>query len=121
MPPRRGRWAVAAAWAVLVLAATLTPVEGAPRGFAGLDLLVHLVLFGVLAVLVLRALRSLDRRSVILAVAGLLVFAAADELLQSGVPGRTPAVGDLLADAAAIAIAATHRLLRHRERGPALL
>ena len=78
--------------------------------FAHFDKLFHAVEFGVLGYLWLRALgrAGLDGRAMKAAILSLiicLIYAVADESLQSLVPNRIPSVGDLFADGAGAALA----------------
>ena len=83
--------------------------------FAHFDKLFHAVEFGVLGTLWLRALGRagldgppLDGRGMKAAILSLiicLIYAVADESLQSLVPNRTPSLGDLFADGAGAALA----------------
>ncbi len=104
---RRARWAVAAAYALLVLAVSSVPSEELPVPIRpGVDKVLHFAEYLLLGVLVGRAAE--DRRG--LSVARFLVlfavcaaFAAFDELHQGWIPGRTPSVWDWAADAVGIA------------------
>ncbi len=83
--------------------------------FAHFDKLFHAVEFGVLGYLWLRAFGRaglegppLDGRAMKAAILSLiicLIYAVADESLQSLVPNRIPSVGDLFADGAGAALA----------------
>lgn len=75
------------------------PEAGAPRYT---DKLVHLTMYGVLALLVARAslaARPASARRLALVIAGVATFGAADELHQRFIPGRDADVHDWLADA----------------------
>ncbi len=68
------------------------------------DKLVHGLVYGLLAALVLRAVAAADWRrvtvrSVVVAIAVASIYGALDEWHQSFVPNRTPEWGDVLADA----------------------
>jgi VanZ family protein len=109
------------AWAAVILTLTSIPApEFAPIGafaFPGADKLVHAAMYGVLGVLLARAagmpvpLRTLGRL-----LAGVVLFAAADELHQRFIPGRSADVLDGMADVAGatVGFAATAVFLRRR-------
>jgi VanZ family protein len=73
------------------------------------DKVVHLLLFGTLSLLVLRALRQLHgidvRRASLLAFCATVVYGGLDELHQLLTPLRTASAWDWLADAAGAAAA----------------
>src|SRR5690242_1051996 len=74
------------------------------------DKLLHASEYGVLAVLLVRALRGEGASwPAVLAAATIVasLYGASDEIHQAFVPGRDPAVGDWLADTTGAAIAAT--------------
>jgi VanZ family protein len=87
-------------WAALILVATLVPITD-PVGPAGTDKAAHFGLFFVqgalLAPTVASATRFLPRAMVTLAL--ILVFAAADEMIQSYIPGRFASITDWIFDA----------------------
>lgn len=62
----------------------------------GLDKIVHVALYVPFGLLLARAL---GRGRAVLAVGVAVAFGATDELHQAFVPGRTPSLADLLADA----------------------
>ncbi len=68
------------------------------------DLGAHLVLHAGLAVLAI--LSNADARRRRIALAGVLAFGVALELLQGLVPGRHPSMSDVVANAAGVGIAA---------------
>ncbi|MDX9751161.1 MAG: VanZ family protein [Flavobacteriales bacterium] len=97
----------AALWATAVLVLLLAPPTGeAPAwlAFPHADKLVHAALFGVLAALVLRALRTHRAKAVAWGLT--VLYGALTELLQHLLPvDRTGDPLDLLADAAGAALA----------------
>lgn len=88
-------------------AATFEPIPWV----SGLSYLAHAVLYGVLGAALWWALRPLPRVVIVVAVVG-LCLGAADEWLQSTVPGRDASLLDLLVDITAATLAAT--VLRRR-------
>jgi VanZ family protein len=102
-------WLPPLAWMGLIFALSAQPELPLPPGpwmEQVFDKLAHAGLFGVLAWLVWRAFRQHRGPSfslLVLCVAVTVVYAISDELHQSFVPGRTPSVADLAADAAGAA------------------
>jgi VanZ family protein len=109
---RRGAPAVAGRWlglwgpvvAFLGLSFSLSSVPGESLSLPFSDLLAHFLEFGALGLLLARAFHGgLSRRLLPGRAAGALlaavVWGVLDEFHQSFVPGRTPDVRDLLADA----------------------
>lgn len=112
------RWSVAVAWAVFVwLSLTFSPTSSGDPGWldrlllrlaplaegTGGDKLVHAVLFAVLALLVLRAVRAagpIPRATRLLVVLAVALYGGATELAQATSPARTASWGDLVADVA---------------------
>ena len=86
----RARWLPPALWAAALVTATSVPVPvvAAPDGT---DKVVHLLLYGILAALVARAVgpsaRRLDRA--LLIVVGVSLFGYVDEWHQQFIPGRS--------------------------------
>ncbi len=91
-----------------------------PELFPGEDKLAHLAAFGLLGYLMARAIgpwRGGIAPAQAVAVALLATsFGIIDEIHQSFVPGRTPSLGDILADATGAGAVAL-LLARHRVRG----
>ncbi len=115
--PGRGRFPVSAAslwgppvgWAcaIFFVSSAASPAVQPPAP----DWVLHAVAYGLLAVLVCRALagglaRPLEPRWVILGVLITPLFGASDELHQMFVPGRMSEMRDLAADAAGAVIGA---------------
>lgn len=114
-PHAARRWAAAAAWAVLIGVLLWTSGPETPPSWtwvarfeeAGGDKLVHAVLFGVQAWLLLRG-RPGDLRPgwLVAGVGAAILFGIVTELGQLAVPGRDAGVGDALADAVGAAVGA---------------
>ena len=127
--PRSGRWALAwapvVAWAGLIFLASaqsdLTFVPDAELDFV-VRKLGHAAVFGILALLLWRALATTThlRRPWAWALALTILYAISDELHQGGVSGRYPSPVDVAIDAAGalIAVAVVALLLRRRRAGP---
>ena len=104
-------------WAALILALTSVPGSAVPDvGPGATDKLVHLLLYGVLGALAMRASAASANTVWTVAVVTLAVslFGAVDELHQLLVPGRSADLIDWLADSAggftgALVIAAVGR------------
>ncbi len=101
MTGARRAWWMVGGWLVVQLSATSVPGRALPPGIGHpADYAGHLVMYGVLGLLVARA-ASLSgfpsgRLLVLLAVLG--AYAAADELHQLLIPGRSASVADWLSD-----------------------
>ncbi len=103
------------AWAMMALIFTLSSMSQLPRvpgGFEIDDGVAHAVAYGVLSVLLLRALagarwRGVSGRAAALAVLLASLYGVTDEVHQRFVPGRTAEITDLIADAVGAASAAS--------------
>lgn len=124
MTPRRRfvcYWLPAVVWAALILVGTSVPRAPVPRVEGG-DKLAHLAVYGVLGLLLMRAVSctrapvGLRELGVTLAAGG--AFAGLDELHQIPLPGRGADVRDWLADLAGLALGALLILLIYRTRTP---
>jgi VanZ family protein len=67
------------------------------------DKVVHFIVFGVLGLLFLNAWlggqwRCVDLTSVMVSVTFTMLYGISDEIHQMFVPGRTPSIGDIIAD-----------------------
>jgi VanZ family protein len=103
---------LAHAWTVLVLALLWMPTSGAPSGGPGLDLLAHVVLFLVFALLWQKAVRHQKTAKVL--VFGLLL-ALLTELIQETLPWpRTLEPLDLAADVVGLVLGVLAARLRWR-------
>lgn len=108
-------------WAAVILTLTSIPAPDlAPVGafaFPGADKLVHAGLYGVLGLLLARAVgAAAPRRTLGRVMLGVLAFASLDEWHQRFIPGRSAEVLDVVADVAGAAagLAAATFLLRRR-------
>jgi hypothetical protein len=112
MPPFAQRWAAAwlptFAWAGLIFAfssqSSLTFIPDQPLEFGKLG---HMAIFGILALLLWRALARTTtwRRPWAWALVLAVIYAMTDEFHQSFVPGRDPSIRDVGIDAAGALIA----------------
>ena len=118
-PPAWRRWAPAVAWAAVLLVATSIPNPNVPDVRNG-DKVVHALLYGVLAWLVVRALKPDARtpRALLVAFAALLAFGWADEWHQQYIPGRSQSAADWLADGTGAALAILTASARSRREQP---
>ncbi len=108
-PVARWRWPLVAAYMAFIFA--LSSVTMPPALPGGTDKDLHALLYGGLAVVLIRALAGGLRRRVSLNIAILAVVVAAlygvsDEFHQSFVPSRDPDVWDVVADAIGAAVSA---------------
>ena len=116
-------WAPVGAWAALIFVASAqSDLVFVPD--ASLDLVVrklgHAAVFGILALLLWRAIATTTRlrRPWAWALALAILYAISDELHQGGVPGRYPSPVDVAIDAAGalIAVGAVAALVHRRRR-----
>jgi len=122
---RRGAlaWLPPALWCALIFAGSSLPSSSGRRLFAGADRVAHLVEYGVLGLLLARAVARTRPGAaggrVVLAAALLgAAYGATDEPHQAFVPEREPEWGDLAADAAgALLGAALYAGLRRARSG----
>lgn len=89
---------------MVILALTSWPSPSIGPEVAGADKVAHFGLYAVLGWLTARALLERTAARLGAAVAGLGAFAAADELHQLLIPGRSASVLDWLADLAGLAL-----------------
>jgi VanZ family protein len=114
---------LALAWAGVIFFLSSQPGTDTPLPFPHMDKLLHGLVFGILGLLVLGAMRSGKhghRRTQVwtaLAIAG--SYGVLDEIHQHFVPGRMPDAFDVLADltGAALGIWLLHTIIRRRYRG----
>lgn len=119
---RAARIAAVMAWAALIFAASARPdLRVASDDLV--DLIVrkaaHVVVFGVLALLVARAVRGEGvgtRSTLIVAWLGTLAYAASDEWHQTWVPGRVGHAGDVAIDMVGASIAVAYLARRWRQQ-----
>lgn len=93
--------------ALLVLAASLVPGGGGGGGTigpVGVDKLLHVVGYAVLAGTSLYALRTPTRRTTLVVFVLVTAFGGVVELLQALVPGRAMSLLDLVADGVGAAL-----------------
>jgi VanZ family protein len=100
----RSRRLLPVAVALAILAGSLVPgsasgAAGGTVGPVGVDKLLHVVGYAVLAVIRLWAAPARDARSVLAVVVAVTAFGGAVELLQWPIPGRSVSLLDLVADA----------------------
>ncbi len=96
-----GRWIPVALWTGVILTGTSAPaVPGA--SVPGLDKLGHFGMYAVLGLLTARAVRggAATPRALLVALAVIALFAAADEWHQRLIPTRSAEVADWFADVA---------------------
>ena len=118
----RRRWLPPALWAAVIVVGTSVPGPDLPQGPEGSDKVLHLLAYGVLGGLVLRAAmvewpRARRVATMVASLGAIAAFAALDELHQRLVPGRSADPRDWLADVvgAAVAILLTAAALERRE------
>lgn len=87
-------------WAGLILVGTSWPsISVGPDVIIGFDKVVHFGMYGILAVLVMRALRPPHGLTqAMLVLLALAAFGAADEWHQAFIPGRSGSIWDWIAD-----------------------
>lgn len=109
-PPQRRLvgWIPAIAWASFIFFLSSQPSLPSPANLN--DKQAHAVAYGVLACLSLMGLtgwrwRSIAGASLLVAFMAAVLFGISDEIHQAFVPGRSPDVADVAADAAGAALA----------------
>lgn len=110
-------WGPAAVWAAVLFFLSALPEVPPAVGFQVNDKVLHLSFYGVLgSALAWGAHRSLARVSHRIPIAAGILYGVTDEIHQMFVPGRTPSIADLAADAVGVVVgyAAFHRLLTGR-------
>ena len=103
-------WLPALAYVTLIITLSAQPHLKPPLDFRFADKLAHLVEYGVLGALLVRALRGTLRlrlafAAALLAIAIGALIGAGDEYFQGFVPGRESSVLDWMADVAGITLA----------------
>ncbi|BCS34148.1 hypothetical protein TBR22_A33770 [Luteitalea sp. TBR-22] len=110
-PDRRRRligWVPAIAWLSMIFVLSSQPSLPSPPSVS--DKEAHAFTFGVLAVLLLMGLtawrwRTVTRSALLAAFLLAVAYGVSDEVHQRFVPGRTPDVADVVADAVGAALA----------------
>jgi VanZ family protein len=119
-------WLPATAWLTMIFVLSSQPALPSPPAVN--DKQAHAFTFGVLAVLLLMGLAgwrwaSVTRSALLTAFLLAAAYGVTDELHQRFVPGRTPDVADVAADAAGAALAMVAAwawaILLHRRRSAA--
>ena len=112
-------WAAVLLWAGIIFLLSSISDLGSETTPRLLPIFAHALEFGVLTILLIRALggeRYTARRAVWIAVAIALAYAVSDEYHQSFVANRHPSIFDFLVDAAGIGAVATLAAARERAR-----
>lgn len=116
-------WLPPVAWAAAIFSISFLPFKPRPPGYPGEDKVVHLFLYGILALLLLRAYlgdRAMaPRRAAVFAFIVTILYGIFDEWQQSFMPGRTAEWFDLAADALGAAVAMFAALWALARRGKA--
>jgi VanZ family protein len=111
-------------WAGVIFYLSSLPGVDVPPLFFGEDKLLHAVVFGILGFFALGAMKTTgDGYRVFqpwLAVVLVVVYGALDEFHQHFVPGRTPDIHDLMADAVGgmLGVWVSYRFIKARARKP---
>jgi VanZ family protein len=114
----------AVVWGIFILIATLTPGRSLPSSsLFRFDKLIHVIIFGVFAWLVLRALYLSGHltpensfRIYILVASVTIVFGIAIELLQQLIPDRGADINDVIANTTGIILAQLIFYFTHRKK-----
>jgi VanZ family protein len=111
-------------WAAVIFFLSQIPGADVPPLIFGMDKLVHAIVFGVLGLLTLGSMRPSANGyrafQLWLAVALATIYGGLDEAHQHFVPGRTPDIHDIMADAvgAMISVWVFSRVIRPRIQSP---
>ncbi len=101
------RWAVAIAYAALIMTVSSIPSDEFALGMPlHLDKVAHALEYAILALLVCRAARATGRTALVVIIVSCTAYGIIDELHQFLIAGRDPNVWDAAADAAGSAVAA---------------
>jgi VanZ family protein len=118
-----GRWTAVAVWAAAIFVQSALPSVMDTSAGAGMDKIVHMAVYALLAVLLCRALSlsPMARRTLlsIAAAASLIatLYGVSDELHQALVPARCADVADGIADLVGSVLGATlWAARRHKSR-----
>jgi VanZ family protein len=118
-------WVSVVVWAGFIF--YLSSIPSLNSGWGIWDLvarkMAHITEFGILTVLVARALRKtvqnwLVTRVLVFSAVAALLYAVSDEIHQSFVPGRGPSFGDVLIDGCGIMLAVLIYRLREKIEKP---
>lgn len=106
--PFLSRWFPVGAWMALIFVLSAQPqLPGPPSPL--LFIFAHFVEYGILALLLLRAVQQSGReeksQTVLWSLAIVALYAASDEFHQAFVPGRTPDLWDIAWDLAGAGVA----------------
>ena len=111
-------------WAGVIFYLSQIPGVDVPPLFFDMDKLMHAIVFGILGFFALGAMNSPDNRHRLyqpwLAVGLVIAYGVLDEFHQHFVPGRTPDIYDVMADAAGgmIGVWLSYRFIKSRLREP---
>ncbi len=109
------RWVLAIGYAALILTVSSIPSDEFPVGMPlHLDKVAHAVEYGILALLLCRAVRTPNQAALIIIALSCTTYGILDELYQSLIPGRFPSGWDAAADTVGSALAV---LLWHVKMG----
>lgn len=117
-------WLPALSWAAFIFFLSARPANDLPKfDFPALDKIVHFVLFAVLALLLLLALRRSSGirawRAAMLAFALAALYGGSDEIHQLFTPSRSSDPMDFVADSAGASLAfVVTRLQRRQQPAP---
>jgi VanZ family protein len=112
-------------WAAVIFYLSHTPGVDVPPLFFGEDKLLHASVFGILGFFTLGAMKTtVDGYRVFqlwLAVVLVIVYGVLDEFHQHFVPGRSPDIYDVMADALGgmLGVWLSYRFIKARLRNPA--
>jgi VanZ family protein len=112
-------------WAAVIFYLSHLPGVDVPPLFFGKDKLLHASVFGILGFLTLGAMKTtVDGYRVFqpwLAVVLVIVYGVLDEFHQHFVPGRSPDIYDVMADAVGgmLGVWLSYRFIKARLRNPA--
>jgi VanZ family protein len=113
-------WLPVLAYVALIITLSAQPQVRPPVDFLGVDKWLHMIEYGGLGFVLVRALRaSMPRRDPLVAAfstlgAG-LVMAVGDEVFQSFIPGRDSSHLDVMADVAGLVVAMLLRMAFTRD------
>lgn len=97
-------------WAVVIFAVSSFPnLEAPDLGFRAMDKVYHLIEYGIFGLLLMRAFHyqhniAMKNKALVLTLIVGILYAVSDEAHQLLIPGRNPALGDVLADSIGVFI-----------------